>query len=552
MSPISRHVLGLAALALSAAALAGPTASVAQTTRLAGAPVRGAEFGPQTAGQTVAIDLSGPAAPVRTLALPRGKSAVIDLPTDARDVLVSDPKVADVVLSTPRRIYVLGIASGQTDAAFVDASGRQILRLSIRVDQDVSALSDTLNRILPGSAIRVEAINDTIVLGGEVANNATADKAVHLAQAMVAKPEQVINMLAVSESDQVMLKVRIIEVNRSIIKQLGVDLNALIGQIGMSQFSFANAATWGVNGSLLGGLTGGYSLDTTTQPEMQVPCGTGITGTCYQIVHGSGSTYYDPTTGKSYTINNTGTATTQTTAGSTGLNKASSMLEAFEQTGLVRTLAEPNLTAVSGESAKFLAGGEFPVPVGEDTTGRITVEFKQYGVGLGFTPLVMSKGRISLKISTEVSETTSNGSISLTSTSSSGTSLSLSVPGLTVRRAETTVELPSGKALMIAGLLQTSAKETLSTLPGLQNLPVLGALFRSRDYLNNESELVVIVTPYLVRPTDPNQLQTPADGLELASDMETTLLGHLNKSFGKSAPPPKGGTYQGPIGYVVD
>jgi len=550
------HRRALVPAALLVAAIAGlPAVGSAQTGygqpaygRLAGAPIREAQLGPPSAGQTVSIDLSGPAAPVRTLALPKGKSAVIDLPTDARDVLVSDPKVADVVLSTPRRIYVLGVGPGQTDAAFMDASGRQILRLNIRVDQDVSALGDTLNRLLPGSTIHVEAVNDSVVLSGEVANAATADKAVRLAGALTSKPEKVLNMLAVSESEQVMLKVRVVEVDRNIVKQLGVNLNALIGQAGLAQFSFANAATWGVNGSLLGGLTGGYSVDTTQQPELQVPCAAGLSGTCYQIVHGN-------TSG----ISNAGTATVQSTAGSNGLNKASAMLQAFEETGLIRMLAEPNLTAVSGESAKFLAGGEFPVPVGEDATGRITVEFKQYGVGLGFTPVVLSKGRISLKISTEVSELTNTGSLTLssgaTSSSSTGTSsaLGLNIPGLSVRRAETTVELPSGQAMMIAGLLQSNAKQSLATLPGLQDLPVLGALFRSRDYLNNETELVVIVTPYLVKPVNPNQLQTPADGLEIASDMETTLLGHLNSSFGKTAPPAKsGGAYQGPVGYVVD
>jgi pilus assembly protein CpaC len=330
-------------------------------------------------------------------------------------------------------------------------------------------------------------------------------------------------------------------VNRTIIKQLGVNLSAVMGQAGIAQFSLANAAVWGVNGSLLGGLTGGYKLDTTQQPELQVPCAAGVTGTCYQIVHGN-------TPG----IANAGTATVQTTAGSTGLNQASAMLQAFEESGLVRILAEPNLTAVSGESAKFLVGGEFPVPVGEDNTGRITIDFKQYGVGLGFTPVVLSKGRISLKMSTEVSELTSTGAYTLTNTSSTTSAASLSVPGLNVRRAETTVELASGEAMMIAGLLQSDVKQTLSTLPGVQNLPILGALFRSRDFLNEETEMVVIVTPYLVKPTNPNLLQTPADDLEIASDIETTMLGHLNTSFGKTAPPPKSGTYQGPIGYVVD
>jgi pilus assembly protein CpaC len=229
-------------------------------------------------------------------------------------------------------------------------------------------------------------------------------------------------------------------------------------------------------------------------------------------------------------------------------------MQAFESVGLVRTLAEPNLTAVSGESAHFLVGGEFPVPVGEDSTGRVTVDFKQYGVGLGFTPVVMSKGRISLKLSTEVSEITNTGAFTLSTSSTTGTSTSTSpslvVPGLNVRRAETVVELPSGQSMMIAGLLQSVNKETLDSLPGLMQVPVLGALFRSRDYLQGETELVIIVTPYLVKPTAPGQLQTPADGLIMANDLETNLLGKLNKSTGST--PPKDKTYQGPIGYVVE
>ena len=196
----------------------------------------------QPAGDTVRVDLSGDATRTQSLSLPKGKSAVIDLPTDAQDVLVTDPKVANVVLSTRRRIYVLGVEGGQTDAAFFDASGRQILRLNIRVDQDISALGDTLNRILPGSSIHVEAVNQSIVLSGEVENAATADKAVRLAQGFVAKPEQVVNMLSVAESEQVMLKVRIVEVNRTIIKQLGFNLNALVGQLGSAQFLLGTAA----------------------------------------------------------------------------------------------------------------------------------------------------------------------------------------------------------------------------------------------------------------------------------------------------------------------
>ncbi|MDP9102392.1 MAG: pilus assembly protein N-terminal domain-containing protein, partial [Pseudomonadota bacterium] len=389
------RALRLALVLVSTAAIASPLPAAAQaygqSSRLMGAPVRQAELGAASYGQTVAVDLSGPSAPVRTLALPRGKSATIDLPTDARDVVLSDPKVADVVLSTPRRIYVVGMGAGQTDAAFMDASGRQILRLNIRVDQDVSALGDTLNRLIPGATIRAEPVNESVVLTGEVPNASAANNAVRLAAAFVSKPEQVVNMLSVTESEQVQLKVRVVEVNRTVIKQLGVNLNALVGQAGSAQFTFANAATWGVNGALLGGLTSGFQGDSTQQPEVKL---------------------YDPAT-NAYDIpavnRQSNVATTQTTSGSRGLNKGSAILNAFERAGLVRSLAEPDLTVVSGEAGQYLVGGEFPVPVGQDNTGKVTIDFKKYGVGLGYSPVVLSKGRISLKLTAEVSELSNTG-----------------------------------------------------------------------------------------------------------------------------------------------
>jgi pilus assembly protein CpaC len=511
-------------------------------------------------GRTVAVDVGGAMGATRTLALPRGKSAVIELPVDADNVMVSDPKVANVVISSRRRMYVLGVDAGQTDAMFVDGAGRQILRLHIRVDQDISALGDTLNRLLPGATVHVEAVNTSVILAGEVASLSDADKAVRIASSFVAKPEQVINMMSVAQPDQVMLKVRIVEVNRQIIKQLGVNLSAVIGQVGGSQFSLANAASYAVNGGYLGSLAAGYSLNTTQQPQLQVPCTTSSTGYCPQNIH-PGANYYTNAAGQKVLITNTGTATLQNTAGSTGLNQAASTLQAYEQVGLVRTLAEPNLTVVSGEAGHFLAGGEFPVPIGEDITGRISVEYKEFGVGLGFTPVVLSKGRISLKISTEYSELTNLGSLtqgatSSTTTTTSGTTTSSSpsytIPGLTVRRAETVVELPSGGAMMIAGLLESTHKQDISSLPGLMDLPILGALFRSRDFQQAETELVVIVTPYLVKSVSPDQIQTPADGLQVADDLSTTLLGELNKGFNKTAAPPPGKTYQGPFGYVVE
>lgn len=334
-----------------------------------------------------------------------------------------------------------------------------------------------------------------------------------------------------------MLKVRIVEMQRTVIKQLGFNINALVGQLGSPQFLVGTAASFAVNGAILGGLNAAYQLNTTQQPEVlgydPVTKANDLPIVCSGCNNGGQGTI----------------ATTQTTAGSTGINKANAAIEAFEQVGLVRTLAEPNLTAVSGESAKFLAGGEFPVPSGLSTNGQVSIEFKTFGVGLGFTPVVMSAGRISLKISTEVSELTNQGSFTL---STGTTSAGLTIPGLNVRRAETTVELPSGGSMMIAGLLNEETKQDLDSLPGLMNLPVLGALFRSRDYQEGETELVVMVTPYLVNSTSPANLQTPADRFQVANDAQTLLLGRMNSANRTPPAAIAGKTYQGPVGYVIE
>ena len=552
-------IAGFLALSL----LSSATSVQAADPGLAGAPKRGREatqviyaapsqpspnmVATPSDDQTIRMDL-GAGTGTRLLSIPRGKSAVIDLPVDATDVLVSDPKVAQVALTTRRRIFILGLASGQTDAAFYDGSGRQLLRLNVRVDQDTTALAQTLNKLLPGSGVRVDAVNDNIILSGVAPDASTAEKAVKLAASFVAKPENVVNMMSVAGRDQVMIKVRVIEVNRTVIKQLGFNLSAVAGQVGLNQIALGMASTFGVNGKLQGGLSSGYQINTQTQPEVHIPGPAGLVAPCYQVQHGSFGNY-GPNGGNA--AFGTGNANTvMNTAGSNGINTASAMLQAFESAGLVRTLAEPTLTAISGESAKFLAGGEFPVPVSRDLTGMISVEFKTYGVGLGFTPIVLGPGRISLKVSTEVSEISKNNGFTLDNTA---TSTTLVIPGLNVRRVETTVELPSGGAMMLAGLLQNTTSQTLAGLPGLLQLPVLGPLFRSRDFLNNESELVVIITPYIVKPVSPDQLSTPADGLVIASDMETDLLGKLNKASGKTAPSSAPNTsYQGPFGYVVD
>ncbi|MEJ0060030.1 MAG: hypothetical protein WDM79_10830 [Terricaulis sp.] len=233
-------------------------------------------------------------------------------------------------------------------------------------------------------------------------------------------------------------------------------------------------------------------------------------------------------------------------------------IEAFERAGLLRVLAEPNLTAISGESARFLAGGEFPVPVSSDD-GEISIEFKPFGVALAFTPVVMSGGRISLKLSTEVSELTSDGAISTGDTpvrNPDGTTTvirGITIPALQVRRAETTLEMPSGGSIVLAGLIQERTRHAMEGIPGMMNTPVLGSLFRSRDFINNETELVILVTPYLVQPTSPEQLRTPADGFMNPSEAESLLSGRLNSIYRAPAANETGDRrrLQGPHGHVI-
>jgi pilus assembly protein CpaC len=485
-------------------------------------PVRPAQAAQAEPG-VLHVDLSTNGAAARSLNLPYGKSAVVDLPADVRDVLVTNPAVADAVLRSRRRISVLGVSPGDTDAVFFDDTGKRMLTLDIHVAKDASGLADAIARLLPGSKVRVESVNDTLVLAGDVPTAIDADKVRRLAERFVAKPEQVVSLLSITEREQVMIKVRVVEIQRNIIKQLGFNTTGLWQQLSRSNaygLALQSAPTFGINQKLIGGgIAGPYYAE----PNLQNPN-----------------------------------------------NQASAMIQAFERTGLVRTLAEPNLTAISGETAKFLAGGEYPIPVAGDIYGGVKIEFKPFGVGLNFTPVVLSEGRISLKIATEVSEISSdyafqlnplgadqsgNGTSGTGSTSSSGSTtngVALQIPSLRVRRAETTVELPSGGAMMIAGMLQQQTKQNIDSMPGLANMPVLGALFRSRDYLAGETELAIIVEPFVVKPTSDDKLQTPADDLQFADDLSTDLLGKLNKTSNVPPAAVAGKSLQGPYGYVIE
>ncbi len=528
------------------------------------APVLAQTYGER---QTVAAG-SGP----RLVNLPRGTSFAVDLPADARDVIVSNPLVAEANVHSPRRITVIGIAPGETDAVFLDAAGRPILTLRVRVDAGVSALQDTLGRIAPGAQVRAEAVNDSIILTGMVTSAAEAERVVQVARAFVSAPEKVLNMMSVAGSDQVTLKVRVVEVQRNAIKQLGLSTNVVYND-GDSAIGFGRGNTWGANGNYLGGtgLCYGQNGARTTNFDNQTSTGSSTTngtttttetGTTninqtqigvadepgpYSLIGTSATTLLNNTIGSTLTNAVTGLASTIYST-VTGTN-TSNCLEAFERVGLVRTLAEPNLAAVNGESASFLAGGEFPVPIGRDREGNLTIEYKPYGVSLAFRPVVMSGGNISLQISMEVSELSSTGGLTI----GAGTPSALSLPGLTVRRSATTVELPSGGSMMIAGLLQENTRQTVDSLPGVTNLPVLGSLFRSRDYLSGETELVMIVEPYIVSPTSPGQMQTPADGLRIANDAQTIFFGQLNQTYGSPAPTASASAgWSGPVGYVIE
>lgn len=470
------------------------------------------------------------------------KSVVIDLPSDAYDILVANPAVADAVTRTARRIYLFGKAVGETNIFVFGSNGQQIASLDLAIERDVTGLENYLKRFIPESSINVELLNDNVVLTGTVETPLDAKRAVDLATIFVSGGEattgqysqtasggstdsgvaidnpdnqrrtsKIVNLLQIVGEDQVTLKVTVAEVNRSVMKQLGVNLIA-----GGS----TNGISWGAVGENSFGL--GKPLSSS---------GIGI-----------GSSLID------------------------------SYINAMEQAGVMKTLAEPSLTAVSGESATFKVGGEFNLVTErsstqsqDNQTGQTTytVEKVEYGIGLEFQPVVLSPGRISLKVRTSVSEPTTEGSVNFEfgpqrkdpgligrifdpRTNNFGTNL------LSIRKrlADTTVELPSGGSMMIAGLVRDDVRQAIQGVPGLSKVPVLGALFRSRDFVRNETELVILVTPYLTKPTARTALAKPDDNFNAASDGAGMFLGKVNRVYGTMKTDLPNGRYHGMVGYI--
>lgn len=424
-----------------------------------------------------------------------GKSYVVTLPRDAKEVFVADPSVANAVVRSARKAYLIGVVPGQTDVKFLDADGREIASYEVGVSRDVGTIRSSIQRSLSGGNVRVEGAGDGVVVTGTVKSAHEAQTALDIASGYMADPKKVVNALRIDGQDQVMLKVKVVEMKREVVKQLGID--------------------YGANGVSLGGVVVNGLLQ-----------GNDIS----RFPFGSNNSQPNSAIGFS------------NKAGTFGAR-----LQAMERAGVVKTLAEPNLTAISGESAKFLAGGQYPFPgpcsLSDNGICTRSVQFKDFGVGLNFTPVVLAGGRISLKIATEVSELDPANGI---------TDNGLVIPGLQVRRADSTIEVPSGGSIVMAGLIQQQSKRSMAGWPGLMKVPVLGALFRSNDYLRNETELAVFVTPYLAKAVAPEKLSSPEDGFAEPNDQSALLLGRLNRLYGIPGKIDPATVGRRPVGFIVD
>jgi pilus assembly protein CpaC len=468
----------LATIGIAAASLAAETDPSPLMTRAAGAPVKNLQMGV-------------------------GKSIIVDLPEDAAEIYVGDPKIANAIVRSAKRIYVSAVANGQTSIFALAKDGRKIAIVDVSVGRDVGELTNLLNTAIPGNDIHVRTVSDSIILTGSVASAGEAQKAIDIASGFVndtpgsfsfgsagisasnGSTGKVINSLTIRGLDQVSLRVTIAEIRREIVKQLGVNLSGS-----------------GPNGSF----------------TLQNP----------------------------FAVNGLLAASEATLNWARGNQSLTATLQAFERQGVAHTLAEPTVTAVSGESAKFMAGGTIPIATSEScNAGICQIGFVQqpYGVTLNFTPVVLSQGRIQLRIATEVTDIDASTQITLAG--------GVTIPGFRTRNNVTTVELPSGGSIASAGLIGTQTQQAVNGLPGLMNIPVLGALFRSHDYQRNETELLIVVTPYIVHAIDPNQIVKPDQNFQEASDPQAWFLGRVNRIYSTSGALQPMPGYAGKIGFIT-
>lgn len=488
MGAVSRRIasgLTAGALALTLAPASAPTAALAQ-------------------GRGGGVELASAAMFAKRITLGVGRTIIIDLPTDAAEIVVGDPKVANAVVRSTRKLYVMGLGTGQTTILAMSADGRQIANIEMNIGRDLDELEKLMRTALPRSRIVVKQVNDLIVLTGEAQSAGEASTAVDIAKAFIARvgaaaaggvasPDNtVVNAISIRGQDQVMVKLTIAEVQRTALKQLGVSTSATGDTILKTTWAtLTQQNAYGLNGSM-------------SNSGLTVPIGNGLSAT----------------------------------------------MTAFERWGVSRILAEPTVTAVSGEGAKFTVGGELPVPANSAcstslgvTTCQNSVTFKPYGITLNMTPVVVGEGRILLRLATEVTEVDTTQTMTINS---------ISVPGFRTRKHETSVELPSGGSLATAGLITNNSRHSITGLPGLLNLPILGALFRSRDYQRQETELMIIVTPYIAKSVAPNDIQRPDDGFTDASDPQAWLLGRVNRLYSTKSNPRAAQNWKGRFGFIQD
>lgn len=416
------------------------------------------------AGALVAWLASAPrvSAEEALLTLAQGEGTVVHLGAPAATVFVADPEIADVQAPSAGAFFILGKRSGRTTVYALSSSNQVVYARRVEVRHDVDHLQALLRQRFPDYRMDLSSAPGSLMVSGAVDSPADAEAIIRTLSSTLGEGAEIVNHLTVRAPTQVHLRVRIAEVSREVSQVLGINWGSVstpgnwMGGI-VSGRDFIND-----NGSIVGNSDGAWSL---------------LAGFVTDKIN------------------------------------ITALIDALDQESMLTVLAEPNLTAVSGQTASFLAGGEFPIPIGQDDD-TISIEFKPFGVALDFTPTVLGADRISLNVRPEVSELSEANSIEIGG---------LRIPGLTVRRVETTVELASGQSLAIGGLLQDNVRDVVSSLPGLGDLPVLGRLFSSTNYLNNKSELVVIVTPYVIRPTDAGSLSTPTQTLRPASDVEFIL-----------------------------
>jgi pilus assembly protein CpaC len=435
------------------------------------------------------------ARPANDVVLSVGAGRMVRLDGAMSDLFVANDNIADVQVRSANQLYIFGKAAGETTVYATNKAGKVVYSANVRVGTNIGSLGEMFALAMPNAQIRATPMNGMILLTGTVAAPADVEEADRLVQAFVGKDTQVISRLKTATPMQVMLQVKIAEVSRSLIKDIGVNL-----------------LTRDSSGGFLFGLGRGNPGTINVVKGPADP----ITGVQRETV--TGSTFNIPTTG-----------TTLGAAGHLlGLDVLST-LNLAENAGKVVTLAEPNLVALSGETASFLAGGEFPIAASNGINGT-SIEFKQYGVSLAFTPTVLDGDRISMRVRPEVSELTSEGAIKLNG---------FEIPALTTRRAETTVELGSGQSFMIGGLMRNSGNNSVEKAPWLGDFPILGALFRSSSFRRNESELVIVVTPYLVKPVNAGEIALPTDGYRTTNDPRRWLLDQREDSrSGEKRPMP--------------